>query len=486
MRDALQPHVFTMALLLAGIEDGAPAAFALLYAAVRDHDRAVAALLEHGVDSNEEHDGHTPLHMAASHGSLQTVGLLLKHGANPNTIPSGCTITPVHVAAKQGKYDIVSALLAHGADPNLPNGDRVFTSPLLAAAKRGFVRIVKILLEAGAAVACKTIDGYTVLHVAAQFRQAAAARCIIDFLGFGRERTRLLCAESNGGSTALMFAAHANDVSTVRALAQDVTVNQRERTHGVQAITVSVARGSVGVTRALLEANADPGSAPTVSPYATLLRTAAARGFVDIVRLLLSFGADACAPLLAPPSLTPIWAAASSGHAKIVALLAVHGAPLAIARSALSPGVALPINKFLHEDRSPFALAVMCNAASPLWLLARGCNPDKDRQPLRAMHASDTKFNQHNWKANWSNDADLEKALCLGDLARAAWTPTTHRLFTGAFRALVRLLLLVQTRHRSTITPPTWPRRCNRRLTPMPYDTWLLVIKHLRSADALY
>lgn len=78
-------------------------------------------------------------------GDAHITGLLLKHGANPNTVnPSG--ITPLHAAARAGHTDMARQLLDHGADINAL--DAAFNSPPLHLAKQqGHADMVKLLMS---------------------------------------------------------------------------------------------------------------------------------------------------------------------------------------------------------------------------------------------------------------------------------------------------------------------------------------------------
>src|SRR5262249_33474306 len=95
------------------------------------HREVVALLLAQPgikVDAQDQ-EGDTALMLAARHGSLDIVDLLLKAGANPNLatgiIPDaantrfGCTA--LMSAARYGYLDIVQLLLKAGANPNLKN-----------------------------------------------------------------------------------------------------------------------------------------------------------------------------------------------------------------------------------------------------------------------------------------------------------------------------------------------------------------------------
>ena len=63
-----------------------------------------------------------PLHSAASARNLETVRLLLSHGAPPNAQQHGGW-TPIHAAAQNGDRVMVELLLKHGADRELTNDD---------------------------------------------------------------------------------------------------------------------------------------------------------------------------------------------------------------------------------------------------------------------------------------------------------------------------------------------------------------------------
>jgi len=74
-----------------------------------------------------------PLHSAASARNLETVRLLLAHGAPPNARQHGGW-APIHAAAQNGDRAMVEVLLKHGADPKLAN-DEGKTSAMVAREK---------------------------------------------------------------------------------------------------------------------------------------------------------------------------------------------------------------------------------------------------------------------------------------------------------------------------------------------------------------
>jgi ankyrin repeat protein/catechol 2,3-dioxygenase-like lactoylglutathione lyase family enzyme len=90
----------------------------LVEACERGDGAAAAALLAAEPDLARARDSHgsTALHAAAARGHLALVGLLLRHGAEPNARDTGDNASPLHFAAGAGHVDVVRALLDAGAD----------------------------------------------------------------------------------------------------------------------------------------------------------------------------------------------------------------------------------------------------------------------------------------------------------------------------------------------------------------------------------
>ena len=62
-------------------------------------------------------NGCTPLHVAASHGRIEVVKILLNNGADMNAKTEDGH-TPLHWAASHGHTEIVKIFLNNGADMN--------------------------------------------------------------------------------------------------------------------------------------------------------------------------------------------------------------------------------------------------------------------------------------------------------------------------------------------------------------------------------
>jgi len=82
------------------------------FAAMIEGPRTTEMLLERGTPIA----GTAALHTAASFGRLDTMRLLIKHGADvEEVVPGWKGRTPMHFAASSGKVDAMKLLVEHGA-----------------------------------------------------------------------------------------------------------------------------------------------------------------------------------------------------------------------------------------------------------------------------------------------------------------------------------------------------------------------------------
>lgn len=142
--------------------------FDFLHAAAYGTTDEVRKMLDSDIDVNARNEGsrETALMTAAGGGNVDTVKLLIERGADVNakSFEGG---TALLVAIEQRRDEVVECLLSHGANPN----DKLAIEPgltaLCMAAQRGYLRILKALLEAGADTEKRAGDGSTALVNAA-------------------------------------------------------------------------------------------------------------------------------------------------------------------------------------------------------------------------------------------------------------------------------------------------------------------------------
>src|SRR6266851_3830824 len=112
-------------------------------------------------------------------------------------------------AAKQNDSGAVRALIGNNANPN--QTDEESRTGLHYAAVNGNLRIIAILIKAGAKLDPKEKLGNTPLHLAAERDQAEAAQLLLD-------AGAAVDAENKNGMTPLMMAASRGNVEIVNAL----------------------------------------------------------------------------------------------------------------------------------------------------------------------------------------------------------------------------------------------------------------------------
>ena len=165
------------------------------------------------------------------------------------------------------------------------------------AAESGFPGIVNALIQAGANVNARTLDGTTPLHFAAsqfdrpdsQSRPVETARMLITF---GAE----VNATSNSGTTPLHNAAEKDLPGMVQLLVENeasVNVTNKAGRTPLHKAAFSVL-GLSQNARILIEAGADV-NAPDANDETPLHAAAAACSSLDVVDILIDAGSDVCA-----------------------------------------------------------------------------------------------------------------------------------------------------------------------------------------------
>jgi truncated hemoglobin YjbI len=131
--------------------------------------------------AQERYAGRTLLHQAAAAGSLTTVELLLRLGADPNA-PDGGGHTPLYCVgnecAAEGAGKVVRTLVQGGADVNAHDGVKHCT-PLHMAARRGNVEVAGALLDCGAEIEARDKLGDTPLRRAVNCDKVRVATLLV-------------------------------------------------------------------------------------------------------------------------------------------------------------------------------------------------------------------------------------------------------------------------------------------------------------------
>ena len=143
-----------------------------------DIEGVISALAQGGRVTVRNHQGFTPLLIAAQNGHTDICGLLLAHGSNVNEVKPDIKHTALHLAASNGHTAIVEALLSWGAEVN-PQ-DHHEQTPLHVACQQGHLACVLNLLKAGASVTLPGIEGTLPIHFAAQRNRVEIVRTLLE------------------------------------------------------------------------------------------------------------------------------------------------------------------------------------------------------------------------------------------------------------------------------------------------------------------
>ncbi|XP_077166705.1 ankyrin repeat domain-containing protein 27 isoform X2 [Paroedura picta] len=154
------------------------------------------------------HDGLTPLHVAALHGRVDLVSLLLRHGADIGAKNSN-RATSLHLACQNGHFQVVKCLMESDAKQN--KKDIHGNTPLIYACLNGDREIADFLLQHGASVNLSNNEGNTALHKAVMGNHEALVQMLLQYQAStrvrnNRQRTPLDYAEQNPGILKLLQA----------------------------------------------------------------------------------------------------------------------------------------------------------------------------------------------------------------------------------------------------------------------------------------
>ncbi|MCX4079769.1 ankyrin repeat domain-containing protein [Rickettsia rhipicephali] len=213
-------------------------------------------------------------------GCVESVPLLITHGANPNATNCHGVIS-LHCAAKNGNLDLAKLLAKNGADVNAKT-DRIET-PLHYAVKSGNLYLVKWLIENQANIHAKTDNGETVLHYAVSFDNSDLVYLLI---AYGAD----VNAKTDNGLTALHYAVYDGNLDLVSLLISHGADVNAKTNSGETILYSAVDYGSPDLVYLLIAYGADVNA--KTDNGETALHYAVESGNLDLVSLLIHNGAN--------------------------------------------------------------------------------------------------------------------------------------------------------------------------------------------------
>jgi ankyrin repeat protein len=169
----------------------------------------VKLLLQHGADVNAvNRDGSTPLLQASLRQCVDVALFLLKAGADANAVESRRR-SVLMAAVHTGNTALVQLLLEHNADVH--HTDSTGENALMKAALEGHVSVLQLLVQRGLSIATVDVTGNAALMMAVSTGQKPAAEWLlqqgaaVDAVNDkGFTALFLACSKENGNSAAII------------------------------------------------------------------------------------------------------------------------------------------------------------------------------------------------------------------------------------------------------------------------------------------
>lgn len=169
-----------------------------------------------------------------------------------------------------------------------------------------------------------------------------------------------LNAPAPDGTTALIWAAHVNDLKAAETLIRGGANVNAANLYGVTALSEAAGNGNAALIAKLLAAGADANAASPEGETALML--SARSGSVDAVRVLLEHGANVNAKEGWKGQTALMWAAAANQAATLSVLLQ-HGADVNAHSTVWPPEVKRPKNGNIVSDRPQGGLTALLYAS---------------------------------------------------------------------------------------------------------------------------
>ena len=249
-------------------------------------------------------------------------------------------------------------------------------TPLIDAIRGGDLAAARALLERGADVNAREVDGSTALHWAAHRDDLEAAGLL---LGAGAD----VSAANRYGVAPISLAATNGSAAMIERLLAAGADSDASLLEGETALMTAARTGAVDAVRSLLDHGADPNAAEQWRGQ-TALMWAAAEGHAAVVRELIARGAEVDARSSAAGD-DEADGERPGGFSAL--LFAARNGRLGAARALVDAGA--DVNDTAPDGSSALVLAVdNRNYELAVWLLERGADPNADGVGWTALHTA--------------------------------------------------------------------------------------------------
>jgi serine/threonine-protein phosphatase 6 regulatory ankyrin repeat subunit B len=306
-----------------------------LLAAMHGQLGVMQLLIGRGADTSATTriSGNTALHMAAWGGQEQAAAFLLGQGAQ-STHRKADAMTPFMLASGRGHLGVVRLLLHHLGKQELQVTSKAGQTGLHWAALGGKEEIVSFLLGQGAQANSRDKNGATPFIMACVAGCVDAVRMLYQHAG-----PQALQETDNEGKTPLHFAADRGHGETVTFLISEGAEANSKDNGGRTSLLWASHKGRTGVVQMLVQHMGKQAVQETDNNGVTALHLAAIGGHEETAAFLISKGAE-CSSRTAE-ELTPLMLACWEGRLGAVRLLLQHMGPEALQERNRNGGTAI-------------------------------------------------------------------------------------------------------------------------------------------------
>jgi len=189
--------------------------------------------------------------------------------------------TALHVCIQNNATEAAAELIRLGSPVNFKNVKGV--TPIIAAAQKGNLELVQLLLKHGANPFAVTYTGSTALIQASHFGHHLVVECLL--------KRGVMAEQANyKNTTALMRAAQEGHEENVKLLLRFDSKVNRENHENLTALMLAAQRGHHSITKILIRHGA---KIDTKTPQgSTSLMLACKRGHTEVAKVLISAGSE--------------------------------------------------------------------------------------------------------------------------------------------------------------------------------------------------
>ncbi|XP_020376693.2 ankyrin repeat and SOCS box protein 3 isoform X1 [Rhincodon typus] len=288
------------------------------YAVKKGNVELLKTLIQKGYSLDiADNRGWCPIHEAATHKSLRCLRLLIHAASSAQCIDLKTFEgeTALHLAAKCSHLKIVQILLKAGANPNAITNENV--TPLFLATEKGDIAVAKTLLKHGARIngphsACL----WSVLHQAAYQEHLEILKLLLE-KGADKE------ARDDYGITPLFLAAQYGKQESLSVLLQHGSDVNCQAFDKATPLFIAAQEGHVECVELLLSNSADANLYCSEDDWQLPIHAAAQMGKVKVLEFLIPITDRICDT--GRNKVSPVYSAVYGGQQKCLKMLLQAG-----------------------------------------------------------------------------------------------------------------------------------------------------------------